>query len=104
MGNFISNQRNRYRDGGIAFELELAESKEKSYVAGHAFLPLWVHKPTTKEGTLFTLVPAAADSSLMPQLRLSTEARFKMNQFLMDTRANLTGHREVMPYWMNSTR
>jgi len=100
MGNLISNQRNRYRDGGIAFELELTKGPEGATVAGHAYLPLWVYKPTTKKGTMFTLVPASVHPDSVPEFRMSAGERSKMSQFLEDTRANLQGHREVEPYWM----
>ncbi|MEN8158270.1 MAG: CapA family protein, partial [Bacteroidota bacterium] len=150
MGNLISNQRTRYRDGGIAFELELVKrvsgdrglrpvTGDSSYssdrgdrgdssdrgvtgfavtgtsagdmsdrgdrevetveISSFGYLPLWVYKPVTKKGTLFTLVPASADSASVPGLRMSDEERRKMSQFLEDTRNNLEGHWEVEPYW-----
>jgi hypothetical protein len=118
MGNLISNQRNRYRDGGIAFEFELVKGvngegsdngergdngeRSSGYVAivNSGYLPIWVHKPLTKDGTMFTLVPAAVDSSSNSQFQMTTEEKNKMSQFLKDTRANLNGQREVEPYWI----
>ncbi len=130
MGNLISNQRNRYRDGGIAFELELVKRVngdrgvtgfavtgpsagdrgdrgdkgdrefETVDIASFGYLPLWVYKPTAKKGTMFTLVPASVHPDSVPEFRMSAEERSKMSQFLEDTRANLQGHREVEPYWM----
>ncbi len=101
MGNFISNQRNRYRDGGIAFELELVKGPEGTEVAGHAYLPFWVYKPETKKGTLFTLVPAAIDPDSIPTLQMTAGDVNRMKQFLQDTRTKLEGNREVNPYWMD---
>lgn len=100
LGNFISNQRNRYRDGGITFELELVKGAEGIRIENHAYLPVWVYKPITKQGALFTLVPAAADPEALQPYSLSAEDRNKMNQFLTDTRANLGGQKEVEPYWL----
>lgn len=93
LGNLISNQRNRYRDGGILFELVL--SKENQKISSHAYLPVWVWKPGTKKGTRFTLVPANLypDSDLL--LPMSPEDRYKMGLFLKDTRLRLKGCREV---------
>ena len=101
MGNLISNQRDRYRDGGIAFELELAKEGKNSYVANHGYLPLWVWKPQTTKGNLFMLVPANLEPSVIDVLGMSIEDRSKMTQFLFDTRVNLDGHGEVVPIWMN---
>ena len=97
LGNHISNQRDRYRDGGIAFELNLV----KNDVAGFGYLPLWVYKPQTKKGTLFTLVPAAAEQAAISSLQMSPPDVAVMKQFLEDTRMNLSGIREVKPTWMD---
>jgi hypothetical protein len=100
VGNLISNQRDRYRDGGIAVELELVKSGERTEIEGHAFLPLWVYKPETEKGTLFTLVPAAADPATLQPGPMPAEAAGLMRQFLEDTRLNLAGNTEVEPSWM----
>ena len=65
MGNFISNQRDRYRDGGIVFQLDLLKTPEGNFIDGHAYLPFWVWKPWTPQGTLFTVVPANIDPSVL---------------------------------------
>ncbi len=100
VGNLISNQRNRYRNGGIAFELELVKGPEGVNISSHAYLPVWVYKPITKKGTMFTLVPASVDPASVPDFRMSSKDSTLMSQFLKDTRANLKGNKEVEPYWM----
>jgi poly-gamma-glutamate synthesis protein (capsule biosynthesis protein) len=94
MGNLISNQRNRFRDGGILVELTL--SRENRAISDFAYLPVWVWKPLTKEGTRFTLVPANLDSSSGILSTMSTEDRHKMGLFLEDTRLQMKGRREVI--------
>lgn len=94
MGNLISNQRSRFRDGGIAIELIL--SKEKQEITSHAYLPLWVWKPGTKKGTRFTLVPANLDPASPLLAEMTAEDRRKMMLFLEDTRSRLPGCREVI--------
>ena len=94
MGNHISNQRDRYRDGGIAFELELSKDGEESEISGFSYLPIWVWKPQTKKGTSFTLVPANLDSSSDILSTMSAGDRSKMHLFLVDTRSRLKGSRE----------
>ena len=94
MGNLISNQRSRYRDGGIAFEMVL--SKQKHEITSHAYLPVWVWKPRTKKGTRFTLVPANLDPESALLSDMSEEDRSKMMLFLEDTRSHLSGCREVI--------
>ena len=95
MGNLISNQRNRYRNGGILFELELAKGPDGPQITRHAYLPVWVWKPQTKTGTGFTLVPANMEASSVSQLGMSLEDRDLMLQFLDDTRIRLTDRDEA---------
>jgi poly-gamma-glutamate synthesis protein (capsule biosynthesis protein) len=94
MGNMISNQRSRYRDGGILVELTL--NKDGSRISDHAYLPVWVWKPATKKGTGFTLVPANADPAAAFLSSMSPQDRYKMELFLQDTRLQMKGRREVI--------
>ncbi len=100
LGNLISNQRNRYRDGGIGFELDLVKDIHGTEIADHAFLPIWVYKPSTEQGSLFTLLPASIAPDSIKEYPLSEGDRSKMLQFLKDTRTLLSGQREVNPYWL----
>jgi hypothetical protein len=93
MGNLVSNQRDRNRDGGIAFEMVL--SKGPNEISSYAYLPVWVWKPLTKRGTPFTLVPANIDPASATLLGMSAADRGKMNLFVEDTRSRLKGCREV---------
>jgi poly-gamma-glutamate synthesis protein (capsule biosynthesis protein) len=102
MGNFISNQRDRYRDGGIAVQLDLVKTPEGSAIEGHAYLPFWVWKPATKKGTQFTLVPAHSHPGQFTDPPMSEQDRSLMMQFLLDTRENLEGNAEVQPGWLQS--
>lgn len=88
LGNFISNQRNRYRDGGIIFELELVKT-EKTTIAGYSYLPVWVHKPVTGGKQLFRLIPANMPEERYESLNLTDEDREKFEQFKTDTRTHL---------------
>ena len=94
LGNLISNQRTRPRDGGIIFEMVL--SKEAHEIASHAYLPVWVWKPISKKGTGFTLVPANLDPASEVLSHMSAADRNKMTLFLEDTRSRLKGCEEVI--------
>ena len=102
MGNLISNQRNRYRDGGILFEMVLSKNKAERgtlverEIVSHAYLPVWVWKPQTKKGTRFTLVPANLDPGSAYLSTMSAGDISKMTLFLDDTRSRLEGCREVI--------
>ena len=93
LGNLISNQRTRPRDGGIIFEMVLL--KEAHEITSHAYLPVWVWKPVSKKGTRFTLVPANLDPASDILSDMSLTDRNKMTVFLEDTRSRLLGREEV---------
>jgi poly-gamma-glutamate synthesis protein (capsule biosynthesis protein) len=94
MGNLISNQRNRYRDGGILFEMELVKGTKGPEIESFAYLPVWVWKPSTQKGTSFALVPANMDATSLSQLGMATKDRDLMLRFLDDTRLRLPGCKE----------
>jgi len=102
LGNLISNQRSRYRDGGIIFEITLSKYREEpggtkqTEITDHAYLPVWVWKPDTKKGTLFTLVPANLDTLSSPLVEMTAKDRSSMSLFLEDTRSRLKGNGEVI--------
>jgi poly-gamma-glutamate synthesis protein (capsule biosynthesis protein) len=102
MGNLISNQRNRGRDGGILLEMELIKKNadtadiDEREIVSYAYLPVWVWKPLTKKGTGFTLVPANLDPASEKLSTMSAEDLSKMTLFLDDTRSRLKGSREVI--------
>jgi poly-gamma-glutamate synthesis protein (capsule biosynthesis protein) len=95
MGNLISNQRSRYRDGGILFELELVKDPMGTRIRNHAYLPVWVWKPVTKKGTGFALVPANINETEVSQIGMSDTDRVLMQRFLGDTRIRLKGRAET---------
>lgn len=106
LGNFISNQRDRYRDGGIVFELRLEKAGDSTRVSSHGYLPVWVHRPQTPRGRLFTLLPAAivSDTAATSALGMQEADKRSMGQFLMDTRLHLSGRTEIEPSWMESLK
>jgi hypothetical protein len=95
MGNLVSNQRKKGRDGGIVFEMVL--SKEPREIISYGYLPVWVWKPDTKKGTRFTLVPANLDHSSASMMGFSSAEWDQMSRFAQDTRSRLKGCREVIP-------
>lgn len=100
LGNMISNQRKRYTDGGILFQMTL-EKNGSTDITGYGYMPVWVHKPETEKGTDFRLVPAAVDTTLYHDLDISAEDAKMMQLFLEDTRNNLEGIPEIDPVWFH---
>ena len=88
LGNFISNQRKRYTDGGILFSMSL-EKKEKTFVSGYSYLPVWVYKPQRADGgDHFVLTPSNREKSWYDQIGMPDSDFQKLKLFNDDT----TGH------------
>lgn len=94
LGNFISNQRKRYTDGGILFELTLYKNPEngKTRVESYSYLPVWVHKPQKKDGgNHFVIVPAGKDKFWYDGISMESTEYEKMKLFYDDTSILLEG-------------
>lgn len=88
LGNFISNQRDRYRDGGIIFGLEL-EKTDRTRISGMDYLPVWVHKPLERDERNFQLIPANISEDLVEKLGFTETELSVFRQFYEDTRDHL---------------
>lgn len=95
LGNFISNQRKRYTDGGILFEMQIEKGKETK-ITDYSYLPVWVHKaPARNGGKHFVLLPSNKESSYYKsELGMNEEDYRKMKLFNDDTVGHLEGVRE----------
>jgi len=96
LGNMISNQRKRYTDGGIMFNLSIVKGDSVT-ISDYSYYPAWVHKANTPRGIAFSLIHAAIDSDHHDALSITKEDAVKMQQFLNDTRSNIKGVREIPP-------
>jgi len=94
LGNFVSNQRERYRDGGIIFNVTL----EKRYSPGKGatrhiaevhYIPTWVYAHRTADKNEFYILPVLKYLKNDQPLRLSDEAYQKMVTFYQDTKLHL---------------
>ncbi|MDR2887404.1 MAG: CapA family protein [Bacteroidales bacterium] len=57
LGNFVSNQRERYRNGGIAMEVTLTKTGHATNVLSLNYEPLWVLRHNTPAGYVFRIIP-----------------------------------------------
>lgn len=85
LGNYISNQRDRYKNGGIMAEVTITRKNGKTYLDRLNFLPVYVHKQISPK-TEYVLVPGYLDSDSDTLLSLNTVDKSLKNQFFKDTR------------------
>jgi poly-gamma-glutamate synthesis protein (capsule biosynthesis protein) len=92
LGNFVSNQRDRYRNGGILFGLELQKT-DVTRITGIDYLPVYVHKPKRGGKYSFELVPAGIPQEMIERIGISDEELAGYLQFCEDTKGHLSNVR-----------
>ncbi|MCW8848760.1 MAG: CapA family protein [Melioribacteraceae bacterium] len=60
LGNFVSNQRWRYSDGGVIFNFDITKNifTDSVYVSKINYLPIWVFKGETNRGKEYIILPS----------------------------------------------
>ena len=89
LGNFISNQGDRYRDGGLMVEVELQKS-EDTKVTGYKTHPVFVYKPSKPGGgEVFVLLPSNERESMISRFNMPESDQLYYNTFTEDTELHL---------------
>jgi len=91
LGNYVSNQRNQYRDGGIMFEMKLAKSSEGSFIAEYSYLPTWVYREQKQEAYNFYILPVSRYENNSIDIKLNDDDLYRLQRFAGDTREHLKG-------------
>ncbi|MEI6518877.1 MAG: CapA family protein [bacterium] len=73
LGNFVSAQRPRYRDSGIAVNLKIEKSETATTIKEVKYLPVWVQHDKSTDPAKYRLLPLPANSTLKTDTGL-TEA------------------------------
>ena len=87
LGNFVSNQRTRYRDGGLIATIDVTivergegeEVKSRSVKYDLDVTPVWVHLPD------YAVIPSEVGDAM----QMNYDSRIRYNRFMKDTREHL---------------
>lgn len=88
MGNFVSNQRERYKDGGVIVELDLEKTNQTSLKLC-SYLPVWVYKGISEGKMVYRLFTPQTFSEASATYHLNDKDKAKALQFFDDTRQHL---------------
>ena len=98
MGNFVSNQRTRRRDGGMMIRLDITARGDSAYISDAGYVLTWVYTPVENGKKKFYILPCAGFES-RPEFFQSPEHYDAMMLFIADARRlmdnNGTGFREM---------
>jgi poly-gamma-glutamate synthesis protein (capsule biosynthesis protein) len=89
LGNFVSNQRARYKDGGIMFEMSLKKTGASTAVTDFNYMPAWVYREDKDEKSTFYIIPAELFLHNEDYFGFPDYIRYKLTQFYNDTREHL---------------
>jgi poly-gamma-glutamate synthesis protein (capsule biosynthesis protein) len=98
LGNFVSNQRDRYRNGGVVFEAVLEKAENKTRVVSTGYLPFWVYRPQRSDGFIYRLLPECPKKEGSPceEYQMSKEDKAAMGLFFSDTKKTLKNLRQIL--------
>ncbi len=91
LGIFVSNQRDRYRDGGILFELRLGKSGGRTFIMNCSFMPAWVYREDKPGKSSFCILPVRLFEKNGDSLDLKEYDIYRLRRFAEDTRNLLIG-------------
>lgn len=97
LGNYISNQRNQYQDGGIMAHLELEKDSKtgETKLVNYGYIPGWVNKSSRTTQKDYFIYPSSLyemDTTLYEVIKAE---KYKFKQFTADTRAHLKDAKEI---------
>jgi len=90
MGNFFSNQRDKYKDAGMILTINIKKDfvNNKIEISEVKYLPTWVFKGNTTKGKEYLIMPSTNITDTT--ISLTKTENEKMNQAFNDTRYIIT--------------
>ena len=99
IGNFVSNQRAQYKDGGIIAELHLSKHNDTLKLDSLLYLPYWVWRQDHTNGkSTFYVVPVGLYESDPSKFEFTERDIYRLERFAADTRNQLKNARESAFY------
>ncbi len=93
LGNFLSNQRDPYRDGGMIGEIILVKKSNTTNIHSIRYFPTWVYKKETHPVS-YTIIPVQKFEQNPGEFKLSTTDSLKIVNYGNDTRKLIEGFEE----------
>ena len=87
LGNFVSNQRKQYTDGGTMFKITLQKESGHTRIKDAGYQLTWVYNPVKDGKKQYYILPAARFEN--DTVLIEPQARPDLRQFLSDSRALL---------------
>jgi len=97
LGNFVSNQRDRYTSGGIVFEVTLKKDG-RTDITDFGYMPFWVYKFNKGSSSAYRLLPECQKNAYpCKEYKMKDEDRKAMELFFADTKRILKNVPVISP-------
>lgn len=91
LGNYVSNQRARRKDGGVMVQLKFVRENNEVNLADAGYILTWVHKQTINGKDDFTILPCNSFEN-KPEYFSNPDDYRKMKLFISDSRKLFRDH------------
>ena len=99
LGNFVSNQRKRYTDGGAMFKMTLQKNGDKTTIKDAGYILTWVYTPVVEGKKSYYILPAAKFEN-DPSFFTKEEDYLKMKSFIKDSRELFDAENKHVPEYI----
>lgn len=89
LGNYVSNQRAQYKDGGIMFTLDLLKTSSGTRIDRYGYTPSWVYRQDLRKKSVFYILPVSLYEQDTSVIELKDFDQYKLSRFASDTRKHL---------------
>jgi poly-gamma-glutamate capsule biosynthesis protein CapA/YwtB (metallophosphatase superfamily) len=89
LGNYVSNQRAQYKDGGIMFNLNLVKTPSGTRIADYSYIPSWVYRKDLSGRSVFYIIPVSLYEQDSGLIEMKEYDQYKLARFAEDTREHL---------------
>jgi poly-gamma-glutamate capsule biosynthesis protein CapA/YwtB (metallophosphatase superfamily) len=89
LGNYVSNQRAQYKDGGIMFKLNLVKTPSGTRIDHYSYIPSWVYRKDLTRRSVFYILPVSLYEKDSDVIELKEYDQYKLSRFAADTREHL---------------
>lgn len=94
LGNYVSNQRDRYKDGGCMVSFKLLKTWNRKTLTQPEYRLTWVYNPVVNNKKQYYLLPV---NEFINDTTIDQNSRLQMNTFMNDSRLLLNNHPGAIP-------
>lgn len=94
LGNYVSNQRDRYKDGGCMISFKLLKTWNRKTLVEPKYQLTWVYNPVENNKKQYYILPV---NQFTNDTTIDQASRLKMNTFEDDSRLLLNNHPGAIP-------